>query len=145
MISLEQTFGQDTCMNCGWDKGHEKPIEEVKFVDGDAVCPECGELCEYFDYRDLTIDHQIASSESTPTQEDQPTMSKIDRDQAVRTFESSVTTQRLKRTFDEVIGVMVRPEMSGLIEYIKRKSFEVERQRAMNRGEAFCSYEDFEI
>lgn len=48
----ECQFGQETCMNCGWDEGDERPKSEVKFVNGDAVCPECGELCDYYDYRD---------------------------------------------------------------------------------------------
>jgi len=44
--------GQEICRNCGWDDGHEKPKSEVTFVNGDAVCPECGEICDYYDFRD---------------------------------------------------------------------------------------------
>ena len=51
-IDGEPMFGQETCMNCGWNEGGLKPKAKVKFVNGDAVCPQCGELCDYFDFRD---------------------------------------------------------------------------------------------
>ena len=51
-MTTNAEYGQDACMNCGWDDGAEKPKSEVSFVAGDAVCPECGELCDYFDFRD---------------------------------------------------------------------------------------------
>lgn len=46
------SFGQENCANCGWSGGNFKDRSSVRFVGGDAVCPECGELCDYYDYRD---------------------------------------------------------------------------------------------
>lgn len=56
MDANEAEFGQEVCSNCGWDKGAEIPISEVTFTScGDALCPECGHICDYFDYRDLEV------------------------------------------------------------------------------------------
>jgi len=45
-------FGQDPCSNCGFPGLPCAEKSEVKFVNGDAVCPQCGEVCDYFDTRD---------------------------------------------------------------------------------------------
>lgn len=45
-------FGQEPCSNCGFSGLPCVEKSGVKFVNGDAVCPECGEVCDYFDFRD---------------------------------------------------------------------------------------------
>jgi acetyl-CoA carboxylase beta subunit len=46
-------FGQDACLNCGWPGKPNCESDQVKFMDdGNAVCPECGEVCHYYDYRE---------------------------------------------------------------------------------------------
>ena len=45
-------FGQQPCSNCGFLGLPCAEKSDVKFVNGDAVCPECGEVCDYFDHRD---------------------------------------------------------------------------------------------
>lgn len=52
-------FGQETCLNCGWNKGAEIDFATVAFDEhGDALCPECGDHCEIYDYRDDITEHQ---------------------------------------------------------------------------------------
>lgn len=53
MDSEHPEFGQDSCINCGFRGRLNVEIAEVEFnSDGDALCPECGEICDYFDFRE---------------------------------------------------------------------------------------------
>lgn len=54
-IGPMSTHGQNSCGNCGWSglQNHDPSDKNIKRSnDGDALCPECNEVCHTYDYRD---------------------------------------------------------------------------------------------
>lgn len=66
-------FGLDSCLNCGYegqegiDRGHVKNNDK-----GEALCPKCGQIIEYYDYREEPEDNlkTVVSPESVKAASD---------------------------------------------------------------------------
>jgi len=113
VMSQEIQFGQDDCLNCGWDKGAGIDLATVKRTEsGDGLCPQCGEVCQTYDYRELEADtDEVLSSEEAEKRFDAALHvasgrgGRISKEELRRHFEQCVNdTSSLPNTKESFIG-----------------------------------------